>query len=461
MTSACVFPRFFRIPRMRDALVAITLFALPGIAVAADVAVPSIGPVPVDFILFALTLLGVALLHGRTLQVAVTGLVVISIWKILLSPFGEGPGLAGFAGHLAHEWVLLTNLLGLLLGFALLSKFFEYSGVPAWLPKLLPDDWKGAFVLLVMIFVLSSFLDNIAAAMIGGTIAGVVFRRKVHIGYLAAIVAASNAGGSGSVVGDTTTTMMWIDGVSPLAVLEAYTASGLALVLFGIPAALQQHRYSPIVRDARVEANVDWVSVFIVALILVAAISVNVYVNVEHPELGDHFPFIGVAVWVAILVCVPLRKPAWSELPGALRGSIFLLSLVLAASMMPVRALPAASWQVALGLGFVSAVFDNIPLTALALHQGGYDWGYLAYAVGFGGSMIWFGSSAGVALSNLFPESRSVFSWIRNGWHVAVAYVIGFFFMMSVIGWHPDAHHRALQSEAVPPASQPVPSVVR
>lgn len=58
--------------------------------------------------------------------------------------------------------------------------------------------------------------------------------------------------------------------------------------------------------------------------------------------------------------------------------------------MMPVQKLPDASRRVALGLGFVSAVFDNIPLTALALQQGGYDWGYLAYAVGFGGSMIWF-----------------------------------------------------------------------
>jgi len=32
-----------------------------------------------------------------------------------------------------------------------------------------------------MIFVLSSFLDNIAAALIGGTIARTVFRGKVHI----------------------------------------------------------------------------------------------------------------------------------------------------------------------------------------------------------------------------------------------------------------------------------------
>ena len=45
-----------------------------------------------------------------------------------------------------------------------------------------------------------------------------------------------------------------------------------------------------------------------------------------------------------------------------------------------------------------------VPLTALALKQDNYDWGMLAYAVGFGGSMIWFGSSAGVAISNLFPR---------------------------------------------------------
>jgi Na+/H+ antiporter NhaD/arsenite permease-like protein len=124
-------------------------------------------------------------------------------------------------------------------------------------------------------------------------------------------------------------------------------------------------------------------------------------------------------------------------MPSTFRGTIFLLALVTAAAMMPVEKLPSASWPTALGLGFLSAVFDNIPLTALALHQGGYDWGFLAYAVGFGGSMIWFGSSAGVALSNAFPESRSVVQWLRHGWHVALAYVIGFFVLLAVLGWHP------------------------
>ena len=95
-------------------------------------------------------------------------------------------------------------------------------------------------------------------------------------------------------------------------------------------------------------------------------------------------------------------------MPETAKGTIFLLALVVCASMMPVEELPAPSWPTALGLGFVSAVFDNIPLTALALKQGGYDWGFLAYAVGFGGSMIWFGSSAGVALANMYRKrSRS------------------------------------------------------
>ncbi|MBP9081903.1 MAG: citrate transporter, partial [Bacteroidia bacterium] len=104
--------------------------------------------------------------------------------------------------------------------------------------------------------------------------------------------------------------------------------------------------------------------------------------------------------------------------------------------------LPPASWQTAFILGFVSAVFDNIPLTKLALEQGGYDWGILAYAVGFGGSMIWFGSSAGVAISNIFPQAKSVVSWVKNGWHVVVAYVLGFFVMLYVMGWNPHVPHK-------------------
>jgi Na+/H+ antiporter NhaD/arsenite permease-like protein len=237
--------------------------------------------------------------------------------------------------------------------------------------------------------------------------------------------------------------MMWIDGVSPLVVLDAYVAAVPALLFIGIIAARQQHAFQPITKDAPEGIRLDGWRLVIVAAILLAAIAANVYFNLRQPEMLAQVPVIGLAVWVAVALTGWIRRPDWSLLPGATRGSVFLLSLVLCAAMMPVEHLPAASWPAALGLGFVSAVFDNIPLTALALHQGGYDWGFLAYAVGFGGSMIWFGSSAGVALAGMFPQARSVGAWITGGWHVAVGYLIGFTLLLLTLGWHPDDPHRA------------------
>src|SRR4051812_6853707 len=268
--------------------------------------------IPVDFILFALTLLGVALFHHHTLYVALTGLVVITAYKLGFGNFSGVPGLVGLQQLLAHEWVILANLLGLLLGFALLADHFERSGLPTLLPAYLPDDWKGGFFLLVIVFVISSFLDNIAAAMIGGTMAGVLFRKRLHIGYLAGIVAASNAGGSGSVVGDTTTTMMWIAGVKPGQVFEAYTAAVVALVIFGVIAARQQHRLQPIMRDDPVDAFFEPARLAIVAIILLAAIAANVFFNVHDAQVLDNWPVIGAAVWVAVAATAPWRKPDWS-----------------------------------------------------------------------------------------------------------------------------------------------------
>jgi len=392
---------------------------------------------PIAFVLFGLMLAGIALFHHHTLQVALTGLGVIVVYELATGGFSTGPGLVGLALHLEHEWVTLANLLGLLLGFALLAQHFDESNVTSHLPRVLPGDWRGAFLLLAMVFVLSSFLDNIAAALIGGTMARTVFGGKVHIGYLAAIVAASNAGGSGSVVGDTTTTMMWIDGVSPIDVVHAYAAAVPALVICGVIAAFQQHAYSPIMKQGLRPLPPDWPRLGIVVFTLLAAIGANVVANLYFPAVPERVPVVGLAAFLAITVASPIRRPAWELLPGAFKNSVFLLALVLCASMMPVDRLPPPSWHSALGLGFVSAVFDNIPLTALALAQGHYDWGVLAYAVGFGGSMVWFGSSAGVALSNNYREAKSVGRWLTQGWHVTLAYVVGFFVLLAMLGWQP------------------------
>ncbi|MDD2841019.1 MAG: citrate transporter [Tolumonas sp.] len=398
----------------------------------------TVAGIRLEFILFAATLLGVALFHNYTMWVSIAGLSAVVASKYLfLDDFSLAQHILGGEGH-EGEWRVLLNLLGLLFGFAILAKHFEESELPKILPKYLPDDWKGGFVLLIMIFVISAFLDNIAAAMIGGAIAFVVFNKRVHVGYLAAIVAASNAGGSGSVVGDTTTTLMWIDGVNPLNVLHAYIAAGTALVLFGVIASIQQDKYQRIIKDAPLGIVVEWKKLGVVGLILISAILTNYF-----------FDFPAMGVWIAIIIGALIVKTPWSELKNALGGTIFLMGLVTCASLMPVDELPKASWLTTFFLGFVSAVFDNIPLTKLCLEQGGYDWGVLAYAVGFGGSMLWFGSSAGVALSNMYPEARSAVTWVRQGWHVAASYIIGFFVLLALSGWAPHAPHKASQENIV------------
>ena len=445
----------------RISLLILALLA-PAVLLASGGNHPSIGPVRLEFIFFGLILLGVALFHKHTFWVALIGLTVLMTFKLVFDPgfhlmehfFGTTPMVEQLMDKEMRqgEWGIILNLLGLLLGFGMLSKIFEESGVPDILPKYLPNDWKGPFLLLVFVFILSSFLDNIAAALIGGTVALVVFKNRVHIGYIAALVAASNAGGSGSVVGDTTTTMMWIDGVSAFNVLHAYVAAVVALLIFAWFGAHQQDKYQKIQSDPNPNVTIDWAKLFIVALILAGAIISNIVYDM--PALG---------VWIAIIIGAFIRKAPWREVPASLKGTIFLLCLVTCASLMPVEELPNASWVTAFSLGFLSSVFDNIPLTKLCLEQGHYDWGMLAYCVGFGGSMIWFGSSAGVAITNKFPEGRNVLLWVKNGWHIIVAYIIGFFALFLTLGWEPadNKEHKIINCPVpgCPMADKPVAKV--
>ena len=393
---------------------------------------------PLEFLLFALMLLGVALFHKRALTISVAGLIVILLFEAFVTAFPTGSGASAFMAHVSHEWVIVTNLLLLLVGFEVLSNQFEQSNVSDHLPGLLPDGYSGSVALLGVIFVLAAFLDNIAAAVLGGVMARHLYKGRVTVAYIAALVAASNAGGAGSVIGDTTTTIMWLKGVSALTVMPAYVAAVPAFVILALLGAGAQHRHQPILDHDEPGHPLEWPRIWIVAFILVAAVAANVLAT-SLSEGEETAPWLGMALWAAILITSLFARPDWAVMRQGAKGAVFLASLVAAASLMPLKGLPDASWQTAFALGLLSSVFDNIPLTALALRQGGYDWALLSFAVGFGGSMVWFGSSAGVAITNLYPEARSVLRWLKEGWFVLVAYVVGFFVMLLLLGWNPSA----------------------
>jgi hypothetical protein len=174
---------------------------------------------------------------------------------------------------------------------------------------------------------------------------------------------------------------------------------------------------------------------------------------------ADRFPFLGAAVWLALAPGDSrLRRPEWSLLPEAVKGSIFLLSLVTLRLHDAGR--EAARRVVADGVG-AWLRFGGVrqhPADRAGARQGGYDWGVLAYAVGFGGSMIWFGSSAGVALANMFPEAKSAgtLAAARLARH-PVGYVVGFLALLFILGWRPHEAQKVSQIEP-PPAVALAPS---
>jgi Na+/H+ antiporter NhaD/arsenite permease-like protein len=398
--------------------------------------------IPLEFVLFALMLMGVALFHKRAVPISIAGLVLIFAFETFVTAYPTGQGADALMAHAAHEWIAISNLFLLLTGFELLSNQFERSNVSDHLPNLLPDNWTGGVALLGAVFVLSGLLDNIASAVLGGVMAKHLYKGRVGVGFLAAIVACANAGGAGSVIGDTTTTIMWLKGVSPLAVLPAYIAAIPAFLVIAPCAAIAQQRHQPIVAHDEAGHPLEWHRIWVVGFILACAVTANILANALS-EGEETAPWLGLALWAALLLTSLFAKPDWSGLRSGFKGAVFLSALVAAASLMPLKALPEPSWQSAFGLGLLSSVFDNIPLTAIALRQGGYDWALLAFAVGFGGSMVWFGSSAGVALTNMYPEGRSVVRWIKSGWFIPVAYVLGFAIMLAIHGWTPatDPQH--------------------
>ena len=188
---------------------------------------------PLEFLVFGLTLAGIAVFHKQALWISLGGLAITIAYKLAFTGFRHGAGLTGLAIHFGHEWVTLANLMMLLVGFAILAHHFEESKLSHALPKLMPEGWTGGLVLLAIVFLISIFLDNIAAAVIGGVVARHVYQGQVSVGFLASIVASANAGGAGSVIGDTTTTMMWLAGVSPLALFPAFIAALAAFAVFG------------------------------------------------------------------------------------------------------------------------------------------------------------------------------------------------------------------------------------
>jgi Na+/H+ antiporter NhaD/arsenite permease-like protein len=280
-------------------------------------------------------------------------------------------------------------------------------------------------------FFASAFVDNVAAAKMAKKIAQKRYGRKTLLpDTTASIICASNAGGAWSPVGDTTTIMI------TTSVLVAL--GQVWLVFLAIPACIA---YQFVINsflpkeednggDVVVEkATVHWVRLLPLLAVpgLVTSIIVSAFLPQDDP-LSPFLPLIGLVggFTVGVLAATYLSKKGdegafvmeWHVLTGKslLVNVAFILFLLGSAHMLPVTNL--VNWMAANApdgfmpegfsyiLGYLSAYFDNIPLTEAAILMGGLTWHRLAFLVGVGGSMTWSGSSAGVNVTIPEKEER-------------------------------------------------------
>ena len=392
------------------------------------------------FGLFLAMLSGLLLFHHHKLPVVVGGFAVIGCVYAAVN------GLGGLGHHFIewHRFHLLYNLALMLPGFSLVAYYFEDSGASQSIARVLKSDG----LILWVIFALSTVLDNIAACMIGGTILMAVYgKQHVPFSMLIGIICASNLGGTGSPVGDTTTVMMFVSQDPKISIREIMSAFAATIpAQFLIVLWAQRHSQRPLRVPVKGAVPVGHESYDDRRLGEDDVIALAEGTRQRSVNMGMMLPLLaipglivgnfldqpGFGLWIGLFLGIVLGRNRFEtkSFVSAIPNMLFLVLLVATAEMLPLEeAKPSLNLlnrdTLTILLGHLSAWFDNIPLTAVALSLKDFDWGLLAYCVGYGGSAMWFGSSAGVALGLLFNEVYDTKRWLVPFLVVTVTYWAG------------------------------------
>ncbi|MGX4805658.1 sodium:proton antiporter NhaD [Bradyrhizobium guangdongense] len=302
-------------------------------------------------------------------------------------------------------------------------------------------------------FFLSSILDNLTTTIVMvALIQKLIARREDRLLFASLIVIAANAGGAWTVIGDVTTTMLWIGGnISPVKIMGAVflpSLLNLLVPLVFVSFSLKGKTIAAPPKDDGLLAVDRFERNLMFYLGLGTLIAVPAFKAVTHLA-----PFMGILFGLGVLWLVGeivhrhkdehVRQPL--TLVHALTridmGSVvFFVGILLAVACLEHAGLLSmlARWLdtvigrqdvIVVVLGLLSAIIDNVPLVAATM--GMYDlghyppdsfiWEFIAYCAGTGGSILIIGSAAGVAAMGL---ERIDFLWYAR--RIAVPALAGY-----------------------------------
>ena len=401
-------------------------------------------------IIFILGYLAIAFEHPLCLNKAASALLTGSLCWLLyfLTTTSTDDATANLLHHLGE----ISSILFFLLGAMTIVKIIDsYNGFQIITNKITTTSKKKLLIIVCAItFFLSALLDNLTTAIVMASLCQKILAEKEdRLWFAGMIVISANAGGAWSPLGDVTTTMLWIGGqiTAMNIILKTFIPSlaVCALPLFIVYKKFKNARVQPMIKETNQvrESNV----------VLIAGIVMLIFVPV-FKTLTHMPPFMGMLtalsfMWILTAVIDYKKKTEHADsVSYALQkidtpSILFFLGILLAVSALDSFGILKVladfldsslrnHYSIAIALGLLSAVVDNVPLVAAS--QGMYDlsqyptdhsfWEFLALTTGTGGSAIIIGSAAGVAIMGI---EKINFIWYlkKISWLALLGFIAG------------------------------------
>jgi len=351
--------------------------------------------------------------------------------------------LVAFSG-LSHETVqlhlseasidifgIIIFLLSAMTLVEILVHYHFFDLIRIWLVKMGLEDRSQFLVLMFVTFFLSAILDNLTVTIVMIQISRRFFEKRNLLVATAGIVIMANAGGAWSPIGDVTTLMIWLERkyTAFQLITEAFLPS-VALMIVSTTLLMKQIRGTT-KDDLEVADSVHFTrgeKAIIISALGSFTLPLAMHTIGLEPYMGLLF---GLGVVWSITEFVKSRSQKITHLEANIESLLqktdiasikFFIGILLSVSALQslgvlehlsrllfgtnpdlLRGIVAN-----IGLGLISAILDNVPLTALALEilqtTNHHLWILLALAVGTGGSVLVVGSVAGVIAMGMIKE---------------------------------------------------------
>jgi len=361
--------------------------------------------------------------------------------------------------QLSHHLSSISEIVFFLLGAMTIVEIIDAHDGFQNITERIKTNHKTKLIWLISVitFFLSAVLDNLTSTIVMMSILNKLIEdKKTKWLLLGLVIISSNAGGAFSPIGDVTTTMLWIGGqISPLNIMkQTFLAS---LVCMVVPTFIINYMIKgKIELRANVENSLNFnTNSFERNLIFYVGIGCLLFVPL-FKTLTNLPPYMGMFLSLGIIWTLTelihnkkhVNEKGILSVSHALRkidtpSILFFFGILLSiASLEVVGVLPQMASTlnssignlnlVAICIGLLSAVFDNVPLVAALQSmyslndypQDHYFWELLAFTAGTGGSCLIIGSAAGVAVMGI--EKIDFFWYLKKiSWIALIGFMAG------------------------------------